>query len=121
MKNHLIALRIPKNLLEWIDEIADRDDISRSEVIRRSIQIAKDAKEGQLRFVEPEAEEIYLDKETLNLLADIAIMAGLEESPDRLVRRIITSFHVLLKKGVWGILKPIPELAKTILEEREEV
>jgi metal-responsive CopG/Arc/MetJ family transcriptional regulator len=117
-----ITITIPVELLKWIDEKARELKFNRSKVIRQCIQeqmSIDEAKKKGVDMVIPGYTPLHIDEKTYMLLKEIAVVANIDDL-NELLEYIITGMHVMLKLGVWKLLKPLPELAKTVMQETEQ-
>jgi len=112
------------DLIKWLRKLAEeeglvfRDEPNVSEAIRRCVELVKEIREKGLVLIKPSNVEFHLDEDTVKLLEEIAEMAGIEELY-RALDLVVVSMHALIKAGVWKLLKPVPELARMILEEEK--
>lgn len=60
--------------------------------------------------------KVRIDDDTLILLRELTSIMG-SPSLSETIRSLIIGFHVMVKSGVWKVLKPIPELSELILKE----
>jgi len=115
-KDRIVYVRFDDELYDWLRSIARRDSTTVSSIVRNAVRLAKDIVDGKYALVERSANEFYLSDDTVKLLRDIADMSGVDDT-NYLLELIVTAFHVLLRVGIWQLLKPVPELAKLILQQ----
>jgi HEPN domain-containing protein len=70
----------------------------------------------QIRAENSERVLVELDKRDLHLLQDIYADTNIYDVGE-MVSTTIASLHVLVKSGVWKLLKPLPELARLVEAE----
>jgi metal-responsive CopG/Arc/MetJ family transcriptional regulator len=117
-----ITITISTEMLKWVDEKARQLKLDRSKVIRQCIQEQMkldEAKKKGVDVVIPGCTPLHIDEKTYMLLEEIADIANIDNL-NELLEYIITGMHVMLKLGVWKLLKPLPELAKTVMQETEQ-
>jgi len=117
----IIAFALPYDTLKWVNEKAHELNISRSELIRRCIDLMMQVDEAMKKGVDINIEgytPLHLDYKCYKLLEQIGEMLG-ETDMNKLLDYVIVSMHLMLKAGVWKLLKPLPQLASE-LDQKEE-
>jgi metal-responsive CopG/Arc/MetJ family transcriptional regulator len=117
----VIAISLPLDILKWVNEKASELDVSRSELIRRCIDLMIQVDEAMKRGVDINIEgytPLHLDYKSYKLLGQIGEMLG-ETDMNKVLDYVIVSMHLMLKAGVWRLLKPLPQLADE-LDQKEE-
>jgi metal-responsive CopG/Arc/MetJ family transcriptional regulator len=117
----VIAISLPLDILKWVNEKVSELDVSRSELIRRCIDLMIQVDEAMKRGVDINIEgytSLHLDYKSYKLLGQIGEMLG-ETDMNKVLDYVIVSMHLMLKAGVWRLLKPLPQLADE-LDQKEE-
>jgi len=118
----VIAISLPSDTLKWVNEKANELDVSRSELIRRCIDLMIQVDEAMKRGVDINIEgytPLHLDYKSYKLLEQIGEMLG-ETDMNKILDYVIVSMHLMLKAGVWKLLKPLPQLANELDQKEEE-
>jgi hypothetical protein len=116
------TFNIDSEIDRWITDIANqRYHGNRSRVInecvRRQMEI-ETAREKGVDVTIPGYTPLHIDKKSYSLLEEIAEAVNIVDRSE-LLEYIIAGMHAMLKLGVWRFLKPLPELAETVMREEE--
>jgi hypothetical protein len=118
----IVTFALPLSILEWVNAKSDELGISRSELIRRGIDLLMQIDDAMKKGTDVNIDgytPLHLDYKSYKLLEQIGEMLG-ETDMNKLLDYVIVSIHVMLKAGVWKLLKPLPELASKIDQVEED-
>jgi Arc/MetJ-type ribon-helix-helix transcriptional regulator len=115
----VVTVTVGEDQLRWIDELARKQRSNRSRTVRECIKLAMEVEAAKEKGVEvsiPGLAPLRMDRRTYELLEDIGRSVGVKDMGE-LLEYVVAGMHVLIKAGVWRLLRPLPELAEEILKE----
>jgi metal-responsive CopG/Arc/MetJ family transcriptional regulator len=118
---HVVTIAISGEQLSWVDDVARRSKLNRSRVIRDCIKLAMEvevAREKGIDVAVPGLAPLHIDEKTYRLLEDIGKVVGMNNMSE-LLEYIIAGMHVMVRAGVWKLLRPLSELAEEVMRESE--
>jgi len=99
----------------WLTQLAKQKYRgNKSAVLAKALELLRQYE--SMNSVPVAGTSLHINKKTLTLLEEINQMANIGDLNETL-EYVIIGMHVMLKLGMYKFMKPLPELAKQVLEE----